>query len=594
MLLFILACTPKGGPAAGDSADSAALVETDSDTHGDTGDSQLPDDSAVDTDDSSGDDSSGDDSSGRDSSGADSSGGDSSDTAIDEEGWRSALYPADWTPGYAVDGAFLHDFSYAGYHNGEDPLPSLTGPVWSVLDYGADPSGDTDSCDAIQEAIDQASDAGGGVVYLPAGEYRCEGLLSVERSGVVVRGDGSGETYLYFTRATGMSDVSHLWFEGALAVTDEAALTTDGAALSANLSVDDASAFAVGDDVSVGWVITDDFVEDYGMTGTWTVSNGEWRSFFRRNVVAVDTESAPNTITVDVPIRMVARVRDSASVRRETGYISECGVEGLSVSTVVDWEDAWSNDRSHAIGFNATKDCYMSDVASYESRNSDDDRGKHLQSGGVIVVTSKRVTIADTTLEQAQNRGDGGNGYLYEISRASEILIRDATGRAGRHNFIQNWDFGTTGCVFLRTISEDGAAVYDKDTEWLTWLGNSEFHHSIAMANLIDASTTTDGWKGANRRTESSGAGHSATEDVFWNTSGTGYITSYQYGLGYVIGTEGVTVLTTVYDVLDSTGTAPEDYTEGLGEGDELVPASLYEDQLSRRIARGEALWEGD
>ncbi len=578
MLLFLLACTPKDSPSPADSrGDSSPVVETGAESGGDsrsttdTHDSGSPPDS-------------------RDTLGE--SGRDTQDSAPVEEGWRSALYPADWTPGYAVGDYSLHDFSYAGYHNGEAPLPTPSGPTFSVLDYGADATGLTDSCPAIQAAIDDASDAGGGVVYLPAGEYRCEDLLSVAASGVVVMGDGSGLTYLYFTRGTGMSDVSHLWFEGALSEDAETLLSADTAALSTTLPVEDASAFTVGDDVSVGWVITDDFIADHGMTGTWTSFNGLWRSFFRRTVVAVDTASSPNTITVDVPTRYPALTRDSASVRLESGYISECGLVGMSVSSVVSWEDAWSNDRSHVVGFSATKDCWMEDVASYESPNSSDTRGSHVQSGGVIVVYSKRVTIQDTTFEYAQNRGDGGNGYLFEISRSSEILLRDATARAGRHNFIQNWDFGTSGCVFLRTTSEDGEAVYDADYEWVTWLGNSEFHHSLAMANLIDQSTTTDGWKGANRGTESSGAGHSATQNVFWNTSGDGIITSYQYGLGYVIGTQELTVFTTVYDVLDSEGTAPEDYTEGLDEGADLVPASLYEDQLEKRLARGEGLWE--
>lgn len=295
-----------------------------------------------------------------------------------------------------------------------------------------------------------------------------------------------------------------------------------------------------------------------------------------------------------MPLRYDALTRDGASVRKESGYLSECGLRGLAVSTVVSWEEAWANDRSHAVGFSGVKDCWMDDVRSYESPNSGDDRMSHLQSGGVIVVGSKRVTIASTTFENAQNRGDGGNGYLFELSRSGEVLIRDATARAGRHNFIQNWDFGTSGCVFLRTTSEDGAAVYSEDMEWISWLGYSEFHHSLAMANLIDHSGTTDGWKGANRGDESSGAGHAATQNVFWNTSGTGYVTSYQYGNGYVIGTDGPTVFTTVYDVLDSAGTAPEDYTEGIGEGATLDPPSLYEDQIARRLARGEALWGSD
>ena len=40
-------------------------------------------------------------------------------------GWRSALYPSGWTPGSTdAEGRGLPDFSYAGYHRGEDPLPT--------------------------------------------------------------------------------------------------------------------------------------------------------------------------------------------------------------------------------------------------------------------------------------------------------------------------------------------------------------------------------------------------------------------------------------------------------------------------------------
>ena len=37
--------------------------------------------------------------------------------------------------------------------------------------------------------------------------------------------------------------------------------------------------------------------------------------------------------------------------------------------------------------------------------------------------------------------------------------------------------------------------------------------------------------------------------------------------------------------------TLPEDYTEGLGQGEKLNPQSLYEDQLIRRLERGDGLW---
>ena len=68
-------------------------------------------------------------------------------------------------------------------------------------------------------------------------------------------------------------------------------------------------------------------------------------------------------------------------------------------------------------------------------------------------------------------------------------------------------------------------------------VGYSEFHHSLATANLIDSSIFHDGFSIINRGSYSSGAGHTGTENVFWNTSGTGLLRSQQYGWGYVIGT---------------------------------------------------------
>ena len=104
------------------------------------------------------------------------------------------------------------------------------------------------------------------------------------------------------------------------------------------------------------------------------------------------------------------------------------------------------------------------------------------------------------------------------------------------------------------------------------------------MANLVDSCTLEDGWYGGNRQDWSSGAGHSVTQSVYWNTTGGGVIKSWQFGNGYIIGTEDVTVLTQLFG--DSAEeTAPEDYVEGEDVGAALEPQSLYLDQLSRRLA---------
>jgi hypothetical protein len=74
---------------------------------------------------------------------------------------------------------------------------------------------------------------------------------------------------------------------------------------------------------------------------------------------------------------------------------------------------------------------------------------------------------------------------------------------------------------------------------------------------------------------------------VWWNTRGGGYLRSLQAGDGYVIGTDGMDVHVDPeeWDWNNSgEGTAPEDWTEGIDAALPLEPASLYEDQLLRRV----------
>jgi hypothetical protein len=545
-------------------------------------DDDAGDDDAGDDDDDAGDD---DDDAGDDDD-DDSSGPDDDDSTPDPT-WRSALYPADWEPSLTgADGRFLHDFSYAGYRRGETDLPPLPTHVANVLDFGADPTGGTDATAAIQAAIDSLDS--GGTVVIPAGSYRCDGLLRVEVSGVVLAGEGSAVSRLWFTRTEGMTDAGHLTFAGALQRDPDLPLAVDGEARSHVVRLENASSLEPGDDIAVGWVITDEFIEDHAMSGTWQAFNGTWRPFFRREVVAVNTSADPHEVMLDIPLRYPALLRDAASVRVETGYLREVGVQDLGLSTVGDWEAAWGLDRTHAVRLEQTADAWVSGVASFESPNATDDRGRHLLSGGVIVVDSKRVTVADSTMGYAQNRGGGGNGYLFEIQRSGEVLVRDSVGTAGRHNFIQNWDFGTSGCVWLRTTSRDGFSPVDSE-ELFGITSLSEFHHSLAMANLVDDSIADDGWQATNRHDWSSGAGHSATQSVFWNLRGAGLLRSFQFGWGYIIGTEGLLVLADVAEdglFSPGEGTEPNDWFEGEGNAATLTPASLYEDQLARRLER--------
>jgi len=452
----------------------------------------------------------------------------------------------------------------------------------AVAGYGADDTGASDATAAIQSAI-AAAEVAGGVVYLPTGTYRCDGVLNVGADSVVIRGDGPESTRVYFTKSDGMAYNSHITFRGSVSRGPDVLLAEDGENRTTDVFVEDATSLSLGDEVSLGWVISDAFVAEHGMTGTWQAFNGTWRPIFRRTVVEVDTAANPDRVTLDVPLRYPALVRDGASLRKESGYLAECGIEDLAISNAVDWDAAWDIYQVHAILFSGVKDCWIRNVESFASPYPPAE-GYHLQSGGIEVLDSKRVTVADCAMESAQNRGGGGCGYLFEISRCSEVLIQDCSGRDGRHNFIQNWDFGTTGCVFLRCDSEGSTNVTYRHLP-VGFPAYNEYHHSLAMACLVDQCTLDDGWYAGNRKAESSGAGHTSTQCVFWNTDGKGVLRSFQYGRGYVIGSESIRVDVSLANG-PALGTAPADYVEGKGRGASLVPPSLYEDQLARRLAR--------
>ena len=67
---------------------------------------------------------------------------------------------------------------------------SLTGGTYNVMNYGAVGDGATDDTAAIQAAIDAAAAISrGGVVYVPAGLYKCNVVL---KEGVVMVGDWAG------------------------------------------------------------------------------------------------------------------------------------------------------------------------------------------------------------------------------------------------------------------------------------------------------------------------------------------------------------------------------------------------------------------
>lgn len=90
----------------------------------------------------------------------------------------------------------LPDFSYAGYHRGEEPIPDLPQSA-NVKDFGAVGDGLADDTHAIQPALDATAR---GAVFVPPGRYKITDYLRITKSNLVRRGAGAEKSILWFPR----------------------------------------------------------------------------------------------------------------------------------------------------------------------------------------------------------------------------------------------------------------------------------------------------------------------------------------------------------------------------------------------------------
>ncbi|MCG9970539.1 glycoside hydrolase family 55 protein [Christiangramia crocea] len=98
---------------------------------------------------------------------------------------------------------YLPDFSYAGYHYGEDDIPDVNEIIISAADYGVKADDGLDDSKALLKAISETKEMSGSIVLqLPPGRLILSEVLFIERSNFVLRGAGVGKggTEIYCPR----------------------------------------------------------------------------------------------------------------------------------------------------------------------------------------------------------------------------------------------------------------------------------------------------------------------------------------------------------------------------------------------------------
>ena len=132
-------------------------------------------------------------------------------TFVNWRAWNGGSRQAE--PDYSM----VPDFSYAGYHYFEKPIPELTErnhPIFDVTTYGAIANDVYSDQPAIERAIEAAEAAGGGTIFFPEGEYLVATQtdlidgepqpIKIQGSNIVFKGVGADTNIRYSDRDNGL------------------------------------------------------------------------------------------------------------------------------------------------------------------------------------------------------------------------------------------------------------------------------------------------------------------------------------------------------------------------------------------------------
>lgn len=454
------------------------------------------------------------------------------------------------------------DFSNVGYHQGEREIPSY--PVGITLTAPADGS---DATELIQNALNQVSSP--GAVLLKEGQYNVGGSLKIERSGVVLRGEGHGTVI----KATG---------------TDTRALVTLGKSTSRKISgqvsvtdefipagqkwvtVSELSSFRIGERVGLYFRPNSKWISDLKMdqipqNSTNTVNQwkpNDYTQTWERTVTKVEW----NKVWFDAPVVMELHSEYAAeiSLRRVSwDRIEESGVENLMLvtaydPTVVD-ADGNMTDEAHswnAVDVKAAENCWVRDVKSaYFSYCLVD-----LKAG------ARQITVKNCICTAPVSEITGARRYAFTISKGELCLVEKCRAEHDRHGLIMG----------ART---PGPNVF-LDCEMVNAYSDMGPHQRWATGVLYDNCSTDRRIEVQDRAGYGTGHGWSGVSIVYWNCKGKSIVCQSPWvnGKNWCIGCIGSKWAGRSYP----DGIKRPD-GEWISHGQPVEPMSLYRHQLAQR-----------
>ena len=479
-----------------------------------------------------------------------------------------------------VENNYIPDFSYAGYKNGESPLPSIA-TVRSISPIDGDNTAHIQAALDELAALPQDEDGIRGALLLEAGNYEIHGTIVIRGSGIVLRGAGGGSEVGANTILLGMGNTpirrDIIQVGNAPNVSWSRAIPGSRSTLnstfvpngSRSLKVTAPELYNTGNNIIIrqrstsSWLSSINF-GDTDIDNPW--APGEIDLYFNRYVTEVDFEE--NKISLDAPIYDhldPSLAETEIYVWDKTGIQNNIGVEDLRI----DIQTAGPTDEEHArngIRLIGVEDCWVKGVTAL-----------HFSYAAVETTVATRVTVIDCQGLQPHSPITGGRRYNFVTSRSSNnILFENCRATEGRHSFVSNGTSSVSGVVFYNCTSERDYSASEGHRRWSQGLLFDNITFSQAQTNTLLGLY--------NRGSFGTGHGWSSVSSVAWKVK---VPLSRNIKLQKPPGRQNYAIACEALVTNSHTFAHPIGYEELTNQNPAI--SSLYQAQLQTRLAKGAA-----
>jgi hypothetical protein len=454
-------------------------------------------------------------------------------------------------------GNILPDFSLVGYHAGDQLIPNV--PQVKTVEA----TNSEKDQQLIQSAIDELSkqplnaDGFRGAILLKKGTYLIPGIISIQASGIVLRGEGNGTELV----AAGTKQRALINVMGKGRITElpgtRTKITDSYVPVGTHsFTVASASAYKAGDRIIVYRPGTEQWVHDLKMdqiearNGTKQWQANEYNFEFERTITKIEG----NKIYIDNPIVMSMEPKyGSPEIYKYSfdGRISHVGIENLYCRSEFE-SDTAENHGWEAVKFNRIENGWVRNVTSryfgYSCVTLDED--------------SRNITVTDCNCFDAKSIITGSRRYSFNNNGQFNLFMNCNT-TEGRHDYVTGARVRGPNVFYHCTAKNTHADIGP--------------HHRWSMGTLYDNIVTDGEINIQDRGNYGSGHGWTGCTQILWNcTAKQAAVQSpYVNGTNYCIGLKGGKVAGRFKDRPD--GTWEGQNQEG------LQPQSLYMAQLKAR-----------